>query len=481
MVIRISGQEPPPPPPYQPKNPKGPSWIRGTVAILTSSDSISPVLKGVSYTLAWGFASVFIPSKSTLYGIKADMAFGDLDPIWARGYFGKEHFVRKAKNVGQIDVLEDQSDLDEAYKVLNRMQNLPKEMRDKIRVDPNAVPERMITGGICAGIQMDIATRYLINGEKVDSIAWKGESGGSKEAAAAQAVYMLLKAVDESGVETVAHTLKMLRDERAVVAKGSLYDVYTGRITELRRQILTRPEILEAVRNVFEKGSRKDTIAAYLKEHKNTLDEKIGEPLFSGASDHEIEWVGGFLEHELARENRLKSDSKGEFSKFWNQLREAAIKMFGLDKTRTHEVFDRITNPLIREAVLAGYLMRSDTTRTNAVVGLQGIETQSVKGKIGHYFHYQSDGEYFEQFKALDPGFYSITFATSTGYHTVSYIKEADGTHYLLDPNGYQLKADNFQDTSLLFQKLMKLYDFPAGESKRHRILVGQISVANKS
>ncbi|MCB1114701.1 MAG: hypothetical protein KDK62_08090 [Chlamydiia bacterium] len=462
------------------EDPKKPTWLSKKITLLTSSESIDPFLRGVGYTLASKFASVFVPSKAPMFRIKATMAWEDLRPIWAKHYFGEDHYEGTAKNIAKVDVLETEADFNEAISILQRMQALPEELIQQVEVDPSVMPNKMSTMGICAGIQLDIARRYLGKGKDIDQIIRTGEEGASKKAAASQAVFELLNPVEEDRALVIGRTLEAIKRGRDKAEPGSIYSVDSDIVTNLFDECNKDPNLIKELRQVFDKRSQTKTIASHLKNKKELLKKKTGsltefEALLRNSSDEEIEWVGGFLEHQFGSQKYKENERLRNLPGFWSALRNAAIEIFGLRESQEELAFGRFTNIEVAHAIVGERYSRGYRTRANVVLAVTGLELKEVDRKVGFYFQHSNDRDFLKNFKDLEPGIYGIIFETDEGGHAITFIKEADGTDWILDPNGMQLKSNDPESTTLLFQKVLSLYDYPLHDPNRHEIVVSRV------
>lgn len=83
------------------------------------------------------------------------------------------------------------------------------------------------------------------------------------------------------------------------------------------------------------------------------------------------------------------------------------------------------------------------------------------------------DAEYLKNLPDLAPGYYAINYGvwdmlqSKDSGHVISYIKEADGSGYILDPNGFQLKCKNPEEAIELIQKVIILYSAPRFEAEQ--------------
>lgn len=168
--------------------------------ILSSPASVKPSLRALGLMLAHKITS---GETSKMYKAKAVHSVFKLVDIWAKFYFG-EDAIGKARNIGRKEMLANAEDFDAASELLDVLK------KEKRISNLSLRPESKIADGICAGIRLDIAQRHLCNGEDLTNIIRSNEKGASKEAAANQAAYEILKANPESTSKKMLATLASL-------------------------------------------------------------------------------------------------------------------------------------------------------------------------------------------------------------------------------------------------------------------------------
>lgn len=95
----------------------------------------------------------------------------------------------------------------------------------------------------------------------------------------------------------------------------------------------------------------------------------------------------------------------------------------------------------------------------------KGLTLNSSAPIMGSHLQFKDDAAYLENLDKLKEGFYFVSMELPQGRHAVSFIKEADGSGYILDPNNLQLKFKNIDEAKGLFNKLLATYPRPGSNS----------------
>lgn len=123
-----------------------------------------------------------------------------------------------------------------------------------------------------------------------------------------------------------------------------------------------------------------------------------------------------------------------------------------------------IINKLLKNFDLVK-LDASERCKSNAIAHLYGFK-QDIEGRaianglLGDFENYRSSKEHLRNFENFEPGMYEAAFKTDSGYHSILYMKLANGDGYIFDPNKGLIKCGNF-DHSSVFLKILSTYPPP--------------------
>lgn len=377
----------------------------------------------------------FLHSKKALrYQARAVHLRAELNPFWVKGYFGEESYLGNARNIARMEVLVKREDCEYALKLFNQAQNLSAFFLNEVYFAAKGKVEGFDLRGICSGIKLDIARRYLKEKIPVQKIVDSLEKGASKEAAAIQIFLGNIGVVPDLDLNVVRGVIGLLKNVPFVEQKDEFRVDYTS-VEKLWYKL--SQEHTAKILSAFESGE--------------DLSPHVGEDV----PERERRLIAGFFEFQCAHHIYLRETSKGSYSQ---------------------RVFSAIKNPSLRQVFQARHDMFGLMKMENIVLKMLGLKEISITDKVGAYFQYATDQEFINQFEKLGEGFYGVTFFFDEGSHTISYIKEAPGVEYILDPNGYQLRSNGSGKTRLLFQKLFHLYFQRELRPQRHRVTISQIA-----
>lgn len=456
--------------------------------VITSPKSLKPSMSTLGN---WTAHKLTFGNKSKVFKAKAVHSAFNLSKVWAKHYF-QEDLIGNARNIGKKEVLINKEDYQSALELLQICKQLQKsDQLPNIFIQPEKNPETIIVNGICAGIRMDIAVQYLVEGSHLEDIICENEKGASKEASANQAIYELLS-YRETANEMLANLLLDLKE--VAHAEGGCeitkcdFDLIGQALFEID------PELWDG--NIFADFSQQHELANGDPGHlarmiRKVMDRAINE--FEKTS-HQDKWIAQGEERGWAIIDPLKCKEAilAELMSEFDQALESGKNLKNLNLQKEEDIralnwavallqyrqsiskdlnsqappsdnpveklHQAITDPLIRDIIKSFNVNRWDVIKEQAVAQARGLKLTSVNDVMGHYSLYPSDEAYLSNLPKLGPGMYSVDIDAGKSGHAVSYIKVSDTEGYLLDPNGYQIRCKDPEHTILQFQKLLALY-----------------------
>lgn len=140
-----------------------------------------------------------------------------------------------------------------------------------------------------------------------------------------------------------------------------------------------------------------------------------------------------------------------------------------------------VSDPLIKAALFHLSAIDPEMASMKLVAAARGLKMESVEHIMGNSVTFKDDQSYLKNISLLPKGVYNINFSNwvfEHKGHAITYVKEEDGSGYLLDPNGAQLKCEKAphpDDAEHLLHRILSFYieatDHPAplrGEGDRH-------------
>jgi hypothetical protein len=421
-------------------------------------------------------------------------------------------FISPLRNVAKREIFDTDRVATEANILLRICEN--GQGSNLIPVNADVTPHTAQLDGICAGFRIDVAANYLINKKDVHQILQNNLKGANAEAAANQAVYSILSKGSHLKLDTEAHyenslftplskldqteffyrdvliglnflcgndvLRKMSLDKGSVIDKendkiaaanksitniGPLSMILFNIVGDIKKKLLDKTEL-----NNFFKEIGIDKPQIDVEKLKKFLADKIHntEPPLKREelekTTHSLDILIACLEMRNAHQ-KLKSEKTAvsapikpsEISSRWEKFKQEAIKLFGTappePKISPH---DYISNPAIGYQFKA--ICTDELNRNAHEVVCQARQLTQKAPSIGHSSACSSDLEFLDKFKELPAGFYGLGISAGNGRHAISYIKHADGSGYILDPNYGAVKCRDDAHTIKLFQKLLSEY-----------------------
>lgn len=387
-----------------------------------------------------------VAPKSTLSSLKAKVVhFGSriVFAVWER----RAHKVGvetlgTARNVARQDVLASESDFHASKELLNQFAKLSDSDRGKLNVtwNPDAVPEKMILNGICAGIRLDIAQRFLHSTEEpkeaIEQIIEENLQGAPAEAAANQAIYELL-----SPDFTQPQMLEEMKERMIEMAQSDKFP--GGAIDKDTLNKFVGMDLdLDSIKNLF--------------DHYNTQGDRM--------AMRALELAFSLKEMDMTIDEASQpTPPPAAGNSRWEELKESVKRLFSSPRKQalSEKICSKISHPLYKEIISAEFRTLADLTSYEAIGKMRGLKFESVTEQMGHHSFYGNDKDYLANLPNLEPGFYMVDLNTSTTGHAISYVKYEDGSGRILDPNGIQVKCKTPQEAAEKLAAVISLHTKP--------------------
>lgn len=428
---------------------KKPSKFKISRVVVSSPNSLRASAQAVGNLAA---CLVTTGHTSKMFKAKAVHSGFDVARVWAQHYFG-EDLVGLSKNISQKEILRNKLDEIAAKELLAEVSAFIESGKVQYAfVETEKELDAAITDGICAGIRMDIATKYLQHGETLQNIFSMNKEGASKEASAYQAVYDNLDAREPPA----KHLNNTLQDLKTLSTHG--LEILHCNFDEVGTALIEADPALWNPGGPFQDFTEKYPFAAQRSDSlpaiiRTVVDQELQEKresewiIQNADKQWEIKDVGKFKEAIL---NQISPDQK--------ELTLALDWTMALLQLRKGEP---ISHPLISNIISLVNHDRLDIHREQAIATTQGLELLSVADIMGHYSIHSGDNSYLSNLPKLPSGMYSVDFYTGNGGHSISYIKVSNDESYILDPNGFIIRCRDEEHTLLQFRKLLALYKEP--------------------
>ena len=419
---------------------------------------------------------------------------------WNRALFGKEQVVGEARNIASREVVKNRADFEAGVALLNQCR-AQSSLRD-VSVNKHATPASARTDGICTGIRMDIAQKFLVEGQDIETIIQANAKGASAEAAANQAVYALLSPPTDiptriqsdifGSLRTLSHDPAAPIDFIDVGRVLLLFDPEIRAVClnndEIKQQFNTVTPMALAFKSFFSSPAVKKWVdskdIAGFKEaitdaiHLHFQDNKQREQALMT-----LHWTISFLQYKQVLVAKERPKLKLDAGHTWfDKLKAHALKLFGSSK-RVPNLADWVKDRQHRYILKSVLNDQHDLHLQNFIASQRALQAKSITDQVGLSFN-KNDHDYLQNIIGLSPGFYAVSLQTETGNHAISYIKMEDGSAYILDPNQPQVRARDNAEALALFKTLLSQYSQPrvrgemAQKAMYHRLRVFQFEKA---
>ena len=403
--------------------------------------------------------------------------------IFAKKYFGSEHIIGSSRNIARWEDIQFQMDHFETNQLIDSCKTLLQNPQYRaITLDTVNPPRTMITTGICNGIQLDVAEQNLVRGNSVEKIVEWNAEGASDRAAANQAVLLQLQHNNDPQDRAFVDILDRLQAQSNCPGIESLFRVnfrmvghalvkiddaikYHHNYRVLREQYNDRTRAAEGE----ETSKFVEMICSAVEKARSSRPDAAGLSVFDGSRWTIVDPIK--FQAYVQEEFRKASASEQEM----NALKWVAAFLRVKENCRvpgntTINGLSRISNETIKNAFeqLTADIYNLEIYRLVAKV--RGLEVNCVDEIMGYHYQHASDEAYLQNLNRLSEGVYALDFDLNDGGHSTTFIKNNNGTGYILDPNGYQLKFNNNDQAVRLLLKLLRLYPEPENRKSASRV-----------
>lgn len=438
--------------------------------------------------------------KAKLIHLKKDAHESQLKSIFDKDFFAS------TRNIGRRSVLVQRKDVKATEKLRKLLENGENK---SIHIDPIKTPESRILDGICAGMTLDIAVKYLINRQNIADIIEKNKKGGSAKAAANQAIYAFIDAKLPYSV-IFLDLIKNLKEIAKTEVENPLFQVNFDDVgqallyldpalslssspyaAEYSLSKTPNPNSFNATFAAFmseeyrlrrensawlshEKGNpfHIKNLEAFKKDMLDTIDQKYEKRIQKATSEtvnqlnqkklrdiHTFQWVFSILEYrQSCQAKKLPPNSKQTEN---NSKKRGVFRRITKKSPSPITHYTAISNPSISStfSLLTEELFKDK--RYHAVVCARGLKLESVNMIMGSRWAHSSDHSYLQNISNLEPGVYSVSIAHKTGLHLINYIKVDESEGYIIDSIGAQIRCKDARHTVEQFEKHLALIPEP--------------------
>ncbi len=441
--------------------------------------------------LKFGAIALRSEQKRKYYRARSTQVTSDIQAIWNKRHYG-DRLIFPTNNIAKREVMKDKQDLKESQDILTDIKTIQqlrkgtsgKQMAfDNVRVEKD--PEHCITDGICFGICLYAANRFL-DGKDVDDL----KKGAPVEAAANQAVYHTLISDQKfrDFVVDIVEKIKFSGGYDNIDLDGVLF-AFASKIgldpklkllfKEAARTLLDdNPYYTESKRLPLKYRSlyRDDqTLHGDLSEQETSLYNAL------------LQYSQGLLSKSIEDHKRSESEPPPSKNPFWRALKETAISLFGkplvaeaqehiiepikkkainlFGKPKIEDtkelVFEPIEDPLMQYQVRQSYQHMIDKRKCEVMVNYRNCRYQELNNVFGMPGTYPNDEGMLSNLNQLGQGVYYIHLETKKTGHSLLLKKDRDGSAVLLDPNIGILRCQNEQETYDLLKEVVSRYPHP--------------------
>lgn len=360
--------------------------------------------------------------------------------------------------------------------------------------------KELLTEGICFGIMVDLADHY-INGDKENMEHFFSEldKGGSVEAEIYQGGIqgVVARTSRSYTVDALYNAVEAMKNDSTDSTLSKMLPHFDkGHQNNMRSVIFNLavidrnpPDFMEKIRNNesysnFLFPSSDDQEATYMNAFQTSKSEvqnmgftflmakafgSIKEEnrsnrteIQDGKDRLDFSYVQGKMLQELDKVFNKKMENANPTEKaFLIKRREQHI---GEIKLAAAAEEYQVTGTITTDPLLNKILTETNTRiKENALFSLKGLSLTPCTDVMGKHVQFRDDAGYLNNLDNLEPGFYFLSIKTKSGGHAVSFIKEADGSGYLIDPNNRKLKFSNDAEAKELANTLVSTYSQPEG------------------
>lgn len=392
-------------------------WANRTKAAL--------VIRKLVYTV---LAALLKPSNKKLshyFKARARRVDTKINTLVMRTVFG-EAYKAKAFNILQKPLMKGAQSHPAAVKLKKEVDKVVNE-HPAIKMAPldEKSLQHLVLSGLCLGINVDLAEKYLIQGQNLEQISEVAAIGGTLEAEANEAVFGALVALRlDDPIPVLFETFKALSEAKS---EDGLFDVDFDHVKEVFHQILEEDPLPDQ--------------ASYIAGFDPPLTPKQIEL---------VNWAFALVEF------------KGLYTLFRDHLRDPNAPDNIVPYTFTPSftmMGQQLSDPVLNDIIL-GFTVLHCFNRPNldVLAKARGLQIVDVHSKMGFPARAANYSKYLTKLHKLDPGFYGVLLNEKNSHqaHIISYIKNVDGSGLLIEPNGAQIHSDT---PEMAASQIMKLLD----------------------
>ncbi len=401
-------------------------------------------------------------------------------------------------NIVQKNAAERQAEIVEAKQELSKQLLAEVQKKHPHSKLSDVASKELLTEGICFGIMVDLADHYL-NGDKAEMEHLYSElaKGGSAEAEIYQGAIKGVEAkVSHSHViDTLYASIDQMKNDATDSTLSKTLPHFDRKHQSALRSVIFNlttidtnpPDFMESIRNnetyanmlfpvdedqetSFMSGFQKSQseiqqvgltfLMAKTFETIKNENRSLRTEMHDGKDVLNFSYVQGKLLHELNTEFKKKMENASpEHKSFLIKRREQLIGEIKLaaaaEEYNTRGAIS--TDPLLKTIFENKSLMINQST----LLALKGLSMSPCTEAMGNHLEFRDDAGYLNNLDNLEPGFYLLSITTKNGGHAVSFIKESDGSGYLIDPNDRKVKFSNNAEAKELANALTSTYSQP--------------------
>jgi len=425
---------------------------------------------GSLYYLMQGFYYEALLSLSSVIGLENKKYFSarvihcekKIESIWQKRYYG-DRLIYQTSNIAKREVLKDQSDLDESKKIVQKIkefQDSGDSLFNKIEVERE--PESCLTDGICFGICLDVAGKFL-DDKDVHEVMKEYQKGGPKEAAANQAVYQLMtyQFTYDKDLQHMVEQIMLSGAFESIDQDGILYafakHLEVKSYFEMPREALLAKNPYATDRNKI-LPTRFNTLFIEHSERDMSLTET--EKLLY---DSLVQYSEGLIAKAKADRKASEAEFSGSKNSLWNALIKFTQKLFGKPKDRSPQelIFQGIEDEVMRYQMREIRRNMVYVNKQKVMMQYRGCRLGDVSNIFGLPGTYTKDEDVLENARQLEAGVYEIRIGTKSGGHVILLKVEEDSHAYILDPNIGMFHSKSSKETYGLLLEIVKSYSAP--------------------
>lgn len=364
--------------------------------------------------------------------------------------------VAGAINAAQHQVLRSKEDLKNAKALLKQIKNNPAtDELYKMKVH-DQMQSRMYQG-ICLGISIDVAKQLLVDKKTPETIIKSLERGGTADAAANQAVYMAIDAVKKDSIGHLFHLLKQLGKKPGI---PSSYRADFDKVQTLL-------DAMNDPKHLFEGAFH--GIKTNLKNPLNPSQlPKFLQEVVKQRPDLELEYRWAFTLYQVQRAYKNLApppkSSQNAFKQILNRAFQVLKRILANDHIEYDDKAATLNGKPICDPGIGNFLLSLipkailHDAKVELLAAARGLKLTPCLETMGMHRFYRSDHDYLLGIQSLSSGAYLLTTETGTSRHAITYIKNQDGSGYIIDPNGVQIAFDSPQVSVGLMLDVLSFY-----------------------